>query len=76
MSTGSTEHPDYDTHESMKVLRERNAALARIAELEAENERLSEIIARTAGLLSSAQAPLSIITDELDSYIASRSQLD
>lgn len=51
MSTGSTEHPDYDTHQSMKVLRERDAALARIAELEAA---LSEKIGWThvvAGLV-------------------------
>lgn len=48
----------------------------RISDLENENEQLSELIARAAGLLSSAQAPLSIIAGELESYIASRSQLD
>ena len=44
----------------------------RIAELEADNERMAELIRRASGLISSAAAPLAIIQRDLEEEIGAQ----
>ena len=48
MGTGCVSTPDYETEQSLAVLRERDAALARIAELEAALKPFAHMLANTA----------------------------